>query len=158
MKNEQNTELYRPELQKQAHICVIDNLRHITAYPVRNDITIGRAMEASDVECQISGRFLSRRHGRIYEVNNQYYYEDLHSSNGTYINDVFYGGDSAAARLLQNGDIIRIGNVETICPGEEPVIIIFRREDITGETWKGIDLSRIEQKNIRTKSWWGTNR
>lgn len=146
MKNEQNTELYRPELQKQAHICVIDNLRHITAYPVRNDITIGRAMEASDVECQISGRFLSRKHGRIYELNNQYYYEDLHSSNGTYINDVFYGGDSAAARLLQNGDIIRIGNVETICPGEEPVIIIFRSEDITGETWKSIDLSQVDQE------------
>jgi Ca-activated chloride channel family protein len=66
---------------------------------------IGRTPTA-DLQIQTTG--VSRRHTEIVAMNGRYYVVDLGSSNCTFVN----GEPIARPRKLENGDVIRIGDVE----------------------------------------------
>ncbi|MDF9408155.1 MAG: FHA domain-containing protein FhaB [Pelotomaculum sp. PtaB.Bin013] len=55
----------------------------------------------------ISASFASARHARIYFKEGQYWLEDLHSTNGTFLNEIQVNKPI----VLANGDKIRIGGV-----------------------------------------------
>jgi len=58
--------------------------REISTHNISKDnILLGRAPEA---DIFIPNLAVSRKHGRIFKKNNKWYYEDLCSTNGTYIN------------------------------------------------------------------------
>lgn len=103
----------------------------ISEYALKNENTIGRA----DSDITIDSPIVSRKHGRIYKQDEYYFYEDLSSANGTYINGVLYGRESDNGKfknLLKIGDVLRIDHRDLVCPHEEAVILVAVH--LTGES------------------------
>jgi diguanylate cyclase (GGDEF)-like protein len=67
-----------------------------------DEIVVGRG---SDCDIQIDRDSVSRRHARIYRVNNAWHVEDLGSTNGSYINDV-----PIQQSPLRDLDFVKIGS------------------------------------------------
>jgi hypothetical protein len=66
-------------------------------------VTIGRAEEA---DVRIEDRFASGIHCRVHSRGNEYFVEDMNSTNGTYLNGADLNGESP----LRDFDEIRIGD------------------------------------------------
>ena len=67
-----------------------------------DEIVVGRG---SDCDIQIDRDSVSRRHARVYKVEELWYVEDLGSTNGSYINDV-----PIQRSPLRDGDFVKIGS------------------------------------------------
>ncbi|HEY8145024.1 MAG TPA: FHA domain-containing protein, partial [Kofleriaceae bacterium] len=67
-----------------------------------DEIVVGRG---SDCDIQIDRDSVSRRHARVYRVDDQWFVEDLGSTNGSYINDV-----PIQRSPLRDGDFVKIGS------------------------------------------------
>jgi diguanylate cyclase (GGDEF)-like protein len=85
-----------------------------------NSTQIGRGLEN---EVQLNEASVSRKHLRIYRDNDQYFIEDLHSRNGTWINGNAL--ESGVRARVQEGVPIAVGNVlvslgKKIHPGPTP--------------------------------------
>jgi len=73
-------------------------------FGIGGGITVGRG-DGSDII--IKDSFASTRHARIYLREEQYWLEDLDSTNGTFLNGVWV----KQPIVLANGDRIRIGGI-----------------------------------------------
>ncbi len=71
--------------------------------PINGTVTLGRKDNNTIV---LNDRFVSSYHAKIYLKNNEYFLEDLQSTNGTYINENKIEGK---VRLNVN-DIVRFGS------------------------------------------------
>ncbi len=74
-------------------------------YDLDGEIVLGRGDRA---EIRLADPFASSRHARIYEQGNIMVIEDLHSTNGTYLNEELL----ETPRPLHAGDRLRIGDSE----------------------------------------------
>jgi pSer/pThr/pTyr-binding forkhead associated (FHA) protein len=74
-------------------------------YDLGGDIVLGRGDRA---EIRLEDPFASSRHARVYEQGNIVVIEDLHSTNGTYLNEELL----ETPRPLHPGDRVRIGESE----------------------------------------------
>jgi pSer/pThr/pTyr-binding forkhead associated (FHA) protein len=77
------------------------------SYLLKGTISLGRSSENDIV---IKDPFVSKRHLMITKDEEEYFIEDLGSSNGTYVNKQLL----VDAAKLVNGDIIKIGDLEFI--------------------------------------------
>jgi len=77
------------------------------SYSLNGTLSLGRSSENDVV---IKDPFVSKRHLIITKDEEEYFIEDLGSSNGTYVNKQLLVD---AAKLI-NGDIIKIGDLEFI--------------------------------------------
>lgn len=81
-------------------------------YPLEDEVYLGRG---NDNEILIKDPYVSKKHLKIVEDEGNYYLEDLNSANGTYLN-----GDKIMDVVeLQNGDRIRVGQVEFLFVDKE---------------------------------------
>jgi hypothetical protein len=62
-----------------------------------------------DLEGYPDGKFVSHRHAQIVKMNDQYYIEDLGSSNHTYVNDIRLA--EGQSEPLKQGDNIKLGKI-----------------------------------------------
>jgi hypothetical protein len=62
-----------------------------------------------DLEGYPDGKFVSHRHAQIVKMSDQYYIEDLGSSNHTYVNDIKLA--EGQSEPLKQGDNIRLGKI-----------------------------------------------
>lgn len=79
-------------------------VRKGSAYPIGNEITLGRA-----VTCAIGmpdDTFVSQLHARVFRRDGEVWVEDLGSTNGTHVN----GARLTAAQMLMVGDRLQIGS------------------------------------------------
>jgi phosphoserine phosphatase RsbU/P len=86
-------------------------------YRLDRDVTVlGR-----DAACEIvlPDQEVSKRHARITRQDDGYYIEDLQSTNGTKVGD----GDLTETRLLEDGDLIQIGDFRLVFSGGGPTIL-----------------------------------
>ncbi|HEV3284125.1 MAG TPA: FHA domain-containing protein [Solirubrobacteraceae bacterium] len=74
-------------------------------YDLEGDIVLGRGDRAA---IRLEDPFASARHARVYEQGNVVVIEDLHSTNGTYLNEELL----QTPRPLHPGDRVRIGDSE----------------------------------------------
>lgn len=81
-------------------------------YVIQDRLSLGRK---SDNDIIIKDPFVSKVHFNIVEDENQYFLEDLKSSNGTFLN----GEKLMDVAKLSNGDRIRIGNIEFLFVNRE---------------------------------------
>lgn len=79
------------------------NLKKGGVIPIHGVLTIGRKENNLLI---LSDQYVSGHHARIYLKNNQYYLEDLGSTNGT----LFNGRRVEEKEILNAGDEIRIGS------------------------------------------------
>lgn len=90
---------------------------------VDDSISIGRSRDADLV---VPDRFLSRRHARLFRQGDRYWVEDLHSANGTWLNDrrveqatEIHAGDEL--RLSTSYITLLSDGLETPTPRRDPV-------------------------------------
>ncbi len=76
-------------------------------YPLGQEETIGRSSSNTIV---IRDPFMSKNHCKIYLEDSRYLLEDLNSANGSFLN----GARLEDREGLDNGDIIRIGQMEFV--------------------------------------------
>lgn len=69
-----------------------------------NTVTIGRS---PDCELQLDLLNISRQHARIVYEGEEYYVEDLNSTNGTLLNGLL-----VSKSVLRNGDVVEIGEAK----------------------------------------------
>lgn len=75
----------------QAVLTVLEKNGMSVNVPVGERIRIGRKRAESSCELQLDSSIVSRLHGEIYREGTHYYYRDLESTNGVYINGERYG-------------------------------------------------------------------
>jgi ABC-type multidrug transport system ATPase subunit/pSer/pThr/pTyr-binding forkhead associated (FHA) protein len=96
-----------------------------------NEIVLGRE---PGVEIQIDSPGVSRRHARLSRQNNQYFLEDLGSSNGTFLN----GERLEKPRRVKHGDQIRLGQTVLLeYQDEQPLVnltMIEEAQPVVGAT------------------------
>lgn len=85
----------------------------------KGEVLLGRTDPVShiypDVDLTPHGGYeagVSRRHCRILQQGDQFFVEDLESTNGTRLNDQFI--PPKQPRLLQNGDVLELGKLKLI--------------------------------------------
>jgi hypothetical protein len=74
-------------------------------FPLNPITIIGRSTEC---DVPLNDTFLSAEHARLERHERGWVLEDLHSTNGTYLN----GFEVRAATDVHDGDVIRVGRVE----------------------------------------------
>src|SRR5262249_15024029 len=87
------------------------------SYLLDRDVTIlGR-----DAACDIvlPDKEVSKKHARIIRKDDGYYIEDLQSTNGTKVGE----SDLTEIRLLEDGDLIEMGDFRFVFSGAEPAIL-----------------------------------
>lgn len=76
-------------------------------YSIEDHLSLGRN---SDNDIFIKDPFISKNHFQIVEDEGEFYLEDFDSANGTYLNE----DRIEDVVRLQNGDIIKVGNIELL--------------------------------------------
>lgn len=76
------------------------------SFPLGPSNIIGRSMESCEIA--LNDSFLSLQHARLELRDDTWVLEDLHSTNGTFVNDIEVRDTTA----LEEGDIVRLGRIE----------------------------------------------
>ncbi|MCB1215249.1 MAG: FHA domain-containing protein [Deltaproteobacteria bacterium] len=71
---------------------------------------VGR--DETAVDLLIPSHFVSRRHALLFKKGTDYFVQDLHSKNGTFINNKKLPSGTCCAHPLKNGDRIRFNIIE----------------------------------------------
>jgi FHA domain len=74
-------------------------------YDLIGGLSIGRS---KDADVQISDRYASSIHARLFERSGRYFVEDMNSTNGTLLNGATLKGEAE----LIDGDTVQIGDTE----------------------------------------------
>jgi two-component system NtrC family sensor kinase len=106
-----------------AHVRIISGGNKGAVLKLKQDkTTIGRSPENDIV---LSDPSVSRMHAQIIFRNNNYYIQDLNSTQGTYVNDVRNNYEM----LLSEDDAIRLGATTLLFNHEPPSIVAPSKED-----------------------------
>jgi len=90
-----------------ATITVVNRKNKTYSIQVKEHMCIGRTVSGSTCELQIDSPIVSRKHGEIFVANGKFYYRDLDSTNGTYINNSLYSTETGKNVCeLNEGDVI----------------------------------------------------
>lgn len=122
------TELWKDIVTNElAIVMYLPSKNQIHEFNLKEDNLLGRAIANSDADIQIDSPVVSRKHGRIYLKEDYFFYEDLSSTNGTYINGILYGRESESGKyknLLKIGDVLRIDHRDLDNPHPDAVILV----------------------------------
>lgn len=106
---------------------------------VDHDVTIGREVPGSKPDISIDSPIVSRNHGSVTIGRDGFYYRDLDSFNGTYINGILYKRDinpQKAPIRLKDGDIIRFDCADVRKSHKNSVTIIFSTSYDKRSKWR----------------------
>ena len=134
------TVFYNPVPSQEASFHVFNEMGFIGSYPLKYLTTIGRNSLQSTCDIALDSPIISRRHGEIVLSNDEYFYKDLGSTNGTYVNGRLYGRNSTSVTPLADGDIIsfEIRQSDTVFPNK--VFGLFTRSARTAQ-WQHVQLT-----------------
>ena len=95
----------------------------LASYQLSDTVEVGRL---TDTGIKISSKIVSRNHGIIYREGERYYYRDLESTNGTFVNGKFLGRKTSEYKNpISDGTVIRIDRSEHNDPHIEAVVIFI---------------------------------
>ena len=117
-----------PDTADSATLYVIDKSAEIQTYSLGEYTKIGRNTSTSDATVKLDSCIASRQHGEIQRMDSAYFYRDIDSLNGTYINGTLYGKEAPDGRKtckLQDGDALRIDQKNLNFNHEDAVLMIF---------------------------------
>ncbi len=100
---------------------------HPERHAIRKSITLGRAV---DCDIMIDDLSVSRYHLQIFEKNGQYYWKDLGTTNGSFIN-----GSNLLEGRLKDGDEIRVGHT----------VFLFETDDVSENDNKTFEQTLFNQ-------------
>ena len=147
-KTESWTDIVTNEL---AIVLYLPSKNQIQDISLKEENLLGRVSSNSDADIQIDSPVVSRKHGRIYLQDDYYFYEDLSSTNGTYINGVLYGRESENGKyknLLKIGDVLRIDHRDLSNPHPDAAILVAVHASGDRIVSKTIDLTECKSMII----------
>lgn len=99
--------LLTPNLKINLRLSLKDKPDEDTFLIQQNDVLLGR-----DPNCKIHipNETISAQHARIYLIDQNWWIQDLNSTNGTFLNDE----QIEQPCILTNNDLIQVGNVKLI--------------------------------------------
>ncbi|MDX9850512.1 MAG: FHA domain-containing protein [Anaerolineaceae bacterium] len=99
--------LLSPDLSSSIHISYKDNPEQEAFVIKQTDVLVGR-----DPNCKvhIPDETISAQHARVYLVDQNWWVQDLNSTNGTFLNDERIDQPC----ILADNDMLQIGNVKLI--------------------------------------------
>lgn len=123
-KTESWTDIVTNEL---AVVLFVPSKQKIEEFNLKKENLIGRLNSNGVVDIPIDSPVVSRKHGHIYMKDDYFFYEDLSSTNGTYINGILYGRESETGKyknLLKIGDVLRIDHQDLDNPHPSAAILV----------------------------------
>lgn len=121
------TILYSSVAAQEATLHVFDESGYIHSYPLKYLTTVGRNTAQNPCDIALSSPIVSRKHGEFILSDNQYYYKDLNSTNGTYVNGTLYGKTSDSTVQLNDGDRISFEIKQSENATQNKVLGLFTR-------------------------------
>lgn len=112
----------------------------------RTEWTIGRVAPGNEPDIVLNSKIASRHHGKLANINGQWFFVDNGSSNGTYYNGnkIVPGADGSIFPVaLSNGDILRIDSNNLMTPDMRGVWMMFSTVS-HGNMWYTVDLEKDE--------------
>ena len=134
------TVLYTPVPTQEASLHLFDENGFAGSYRLGYITTIGRKTSHTQCDIALDSPIVSRRHGEIVLSADGYFYKDLDSTNGTYVNGRLCGRDAASVAPLSNGDVISFEIRQPDVTSKDKVIGVFTRAAATFD-WQHIRLS-----------------
>ena len=122
------TVIHSDAATKPAKLFIVENNGAVSERLLKNRNLLGRAANDNPVDLQLNSPIVSRKHGEIVSLDGEYFYRDLMSTNGTYINGKLYGregGKLRTARKLINGDVLHIDSKTGNKPHAHSITMIF---------------------------------
>ncbi|MGM9937739.1 MAG: FHA domain-containing protein, partial [Candidatus Ornithomonoglobus sp.] len=113
----------------------------------KNRISFGRG-DMNDVV--IASTIVSKLHGYIENIEDTLYIYDNNSTNGIFINDIYYGADARGdveLHRLTEGDIIRIDDADGARNADKGIIILYTKQK-SGGNWREYSLSGVDNITI----------
>lgn len=110
-----------------AIVLFVPSKRQMKKFVLKDDNLIGRTSSNGKPDIPIDSPVVSRKHGHIFLRDGYYFYEDLSSTNGTYINGILYGRESQTGKyknLLKIGDVLRIDHCDLDNPHPNAAILV----------------------------------
>lgn len=147
-KTESWTDIATDEL---AIVLFIPSKQQIEEFALKEDNLIGRLTSNGNSDIFIDSPVVSRKHGRIYMQDGYFFYEDLSSTNGTYINGVLYGRESETRKyknLLKIGDVLRIDHRDLNSPHPDAAILVAIHSTGNKLVNKHVDLEKCRTLTI----------
>ena len=112
----------------------------------RTEWTIGRSAPGNEPDIVLNSKIVSRQHGKLLNLNGQWFFADNGSANGTYYNGVKIEADKDGNMFpvsLANGDILRIDSNNLLNPDSRGVWMMFSSHS-HGNVWNTILLDKDE--------------
>ncbi len=112
-----------------------------TIVNLSGSMKIGRQVPGNEPDIAIDSPIVSRVHGELVADGKGYYYRDLDSFNGTFINGVLFkeGVNPCKTPIqLQDGDVIRIDNIDKRKSHDNAVTMIFSTNYDKRSKWKRV--------------------
>lgn len=137
-----NTVLYQANASEKAVFIVVDKNGNVKVHDLGIQTRIGRSLDRSVCDIVIDSQIVSRVHGEIVRTNGVYYYRDLESTNGTYVNKQFFYKSIRQEKgyaLLEDGDIFSFDIKKNEVSHPEKAIAIFSK-CFKGEAWEALEL------------------
>lgn len=157
------TMYYRERHGGQPYLLVLDRRGSVRAIRLDRSKTIGREGADCSVDIALTSPITSRRHGEFILKPNGVYYQDLGSTNGTYLNKTLFSKQTEIGTppiKLNNGDILRIECKDKAEYKNSSVVMVFTNnfdektdwvtknlQDNVGEIHIGRKQSDIQIKN-----------
>lgn len=136
------TVLYTKKPAKIAKLFIFPPSGQVEEIELTGSCVIGRKTDGSNANIQLDCTITSRKHGEIAVLDGEYYYRDLGSLNGTFVNDVLYGKDAKRAAIkLENGDILRIDKSDSEGRHSQAIVMVFSTAYSEAVHWQLLPLS-----------------
>ena len=142
---------YSPPPPKPATLLILENGKPLRIVTLNGDATIGRKDENIYSDITLESIIVSRPHGRFSYVDEQYYYQDVNSLNGTYLNGKKMkplNERGTKSVPLQDGDVLRIDRSTLNNPHPEAVEIIYSTAFSPNEKWQKFSLQGRKEVKI----------
>lgn len=126
----------------KAKLYVINRNCSIEEYNLHNQTVIGRNVIPGQIDIGLHSPIVSRIHGQFVLVDDKPVYQDLNSSNGTIINNTFYGKKTSIfEKKLEDGDVFKIDIEANDINQSKSVVMIYRENFDVTLTWQYIELT-----------------
>lgn len=137
--------------RRSNHLIVIENGK-LTDYLLDDKLSweIGRPSKDHIPDIRLHTSTVSRRHGKLQNMDGMWFYIDYHGKNGTVYNDKkITSGMNGRVKptLMTDGDILVFGGGETAVIGSKTVWALFLSRTISDE-WSVIDTSGFRELDV----------
>ncbi len=113
----------------EAYLLIFTDIKKgVTAVKLNQTMTLGREVPGNTPDIAIDSPIVSRKHGEFSTDGTNFYYRDLGSFNGTFINNTYYNemvNPTVSPVRLQDGDVIRFDSLNSKSSHENAVTVVF---------------------------------